>query len=160
MTTITLSTLPLLGALTLACAEGLEPLPFQGVGGTVEYRGELPASTEWVRVGAFQELPQTIFEFLDFSAISDPLPLDSTSTQYLLSLETGVYRWLPVVWKEANVSIPSGLRIVGWYTGTQDPFGNPDSFLVRQDTMTEGIDVVVDFNNPLTLEEALAELQR
>ena len=64
---ITLSSLPLLGALTLACAEGLEPVPFQGVGGTVEYRGQLPTSTEWVRVGAFQELPQTIFELLDFS---------------------------------------------------------------------------------------------
>lgn len=135
-------------------------MPFQGVGGTVEYRGEPPASTEWVRVGAFRQTPESIIEFLDFSAISDPLPLDSTSAQYLLSLETGVYSWLPVVWKEANVSIPSGLRVVGWYTGTQDPFGDPDSFLVRQATMTEGIDVVADFSNALTLEEALEVLQR
>jgi hypothetical protein len=111
-------------------------------------------------VGAFQELPQTIFELLDFSAISDPLPLDSTSAPYLLSLEAGVYRWLPVVWKQANVPLPSGLRILGWYTGTQDPFGDPDSFLVRQDTLTEGIDIVADFDNALTPEEALEVLQR
>jgi hypothetical protein len=155
-----LSSLPLLGALTLACAEGLEPVPFQGVGGTVEYRGELPASTEWVRVAAFQDLPQSIFEFLDFSAISDPLPLDSVSARYLLSLEAGLYRWLPVVWKEENVPLPSGLRIVGWYTGTQDPFGEPDSFLVQEDTLTDGIDMVADFNNPLTLEEALEVLRQ
>jgi hypothetical protein len=155
-----LSSLPLLGALTLACAEGLEPVPFQGVGGTIEYRGELPASTEWVRVGAFQELPQSIFEFLDFSAISEPLPLDSASAQYLLSLEAGLYRWLPIVWKEENVPIPSGLRIVGWYTETQDPFGEPDSFLVHEDTLTDGIDMVADFNNPLTLEEALEVLRQ
>jgi hypothetical protein len=149
----------LLGALLLACADGLEPVPFQGISGGIVYRGEQPDSTEWVRLGVFQEVPTTVLDFLAFSAISDPLPLGPDSVSYLLGLETGLYRWVPIVWKQASVPVPDGLRILGWYTGTNGPFAEPAQFLVQQDAANESIDLIADFDSPLTLEEALEALQ-
>jgi len=105
--------LPLLGAFALACVDGLQPVPFQGIAGGVVYRGTVPDSTEWVRLGAFEQVPQTVIQFLTFSAISDPLPTAADSVPYLLGLETGLYRWLPIVWKEPGVPIPDGLRVLG-----------------------------------------------
>lgn len=151
--------LPLLGAFALACVDGLQPVPFQGIAGGVDYRGTVPDSTEWVRLGVFEQVPETVIDFLTFSAISDPLPLDADSVPYLLGLETGLYRWLPIVWKEAGVPIPDGLRVLGWYTVGDDPIGNPAPFLVAPDAATEGIDLTADFSNPLTLEEALEALR-
>lgn len=149
----------LLATLMLACTDGLEPVPFQGISGEIVYRGEQPNATEWVRLGVFQEVPTTVLDFLNFSAISDPLSLDPDSASYLLGLPTGLYRWLPIVWKQENVPVPDGLRILGWYTGTGAPIGDPARFLVQEDTANEGIDLIADFNRRLTLEEALEALR-
>lgn len=146
-------------AIVLACANGLEPVPFQGISGSISYRGTEPDSTEWIRLGAFREVPATIVDFLSFSAVSDPLSPGADSVSYLLGLDTGLYRWVPIVWKKANVPVPDGLRILGWYTGTDDPFGDPGRFLVVQDTANDGIDLIADFDSPLTLEEALEILK-
>ncbi len=151
--------LPPLGALLLACVDGLQPVPFQGIAGGVVYRGAVPDSTEWIRVGVFEQVPETLLEFLSFSAVSDPLPLDADSVPYVLGLEAGLYRWLPVVWKQAGVPIPDGLRVLGWYNATDDPTGDPASFLVEQESAADGIDLIADFNNPLTLEEALEAMK-
>lgn len=150
----------LLLAAALACVDGLEPVPFQGISGGIAYRGTQPDSTEWVRLGAFREVPVTIVDFLSFSSVSDPLRLDADSVPYLLGLETGLYRLVPVVWKQASVPVPEGLRILGWYTATDEPFGDPARFVVLQDTTNDGIDLIADFDSPLTLEEALEILNR
>lgn len=150
---------PLIAGLLLACSDGLQPVPFQGISGGVAYRGTQPDSTEWVRLGVFREVPVTIVDFLTFSAISDPLNLDADSVSYLLGLEAGLYRWVPVVWKQASVPIPEGLRVLGWYTASDEPFGDPAQFLVLPDTANERIDLVADFDSPLTLEEALEALK-
>jgi hypothetical protein len=151
--------LPPLAVLVLACVDGLQPVPFQGIAGGVVYRGTAPDSTEWVRLGVFEQVPETVIEFLTFSAISDPLPLEADSTPYVLGLETGLYRWLPVVWKQAGVPIPDGLRVLGWYNTTDDPVGDPAPFLVDEESATEGIDLIADYANPLTLEEAIEALK-
>ena len=130
------------------------------------YRGTVPDSTEWVRLGAFEQVPETLEDLLYLtvsaiqeSAVSDPLPLDADSVPYVLGLETGLYRWLPVVWKRAGVPVPNGLRVLGWYNATSDPVGDPKAFLVEPDTALRGIDLIADFDNPLTLEEALEALK-
>ena len=151
--------LPPLAALLLACTDGLQPVPFQGIAGGVLYRGTVPDSTEWVRLGVFEQVPETVIEFLTFSAISDPLPLGADSIPYLIGLETGLYRWLPVVWKQAGVPIPDGLRVLGWYNVTDDPVGDPAPFFVEAESPTEGLDLIADYDNPLTLEEALEALR-
>jgi hypothetical protein len=151
--------LPPLGALLLACVDGLQPVPFQGIAGGVLYRGTMPDSTEWVRLGVFEQVPETVVDFLTFSAISDPLPLDADSVSYVLGLEVGLYRWLPVVWKQAGVPIPDGLRILGWYNATDAPVGDPAPFLIDEESVTESIDLIADYDNPLTLEEALEALK-
>lgn len=151
--------LALLGAVLLACTDGLEPVPFQGIEGGVLYRGTQPDSTEWVRLGVFSDVPVTIVDFLTFSAISDPLPLEPDSVSYQLGLETGLYRWLPVVWKQAGVPVPDGLRILGWYTASDEPIGDPAQFLIQEGAAIEGIDLIADFDHPLTLEEALEVLK-
>ncbi len=150
--------LPLLGAFALACVDGLQPVPFQGIAGGVDYRGRVPDSTEWVRLGVFEQVPETVIDFLTFSAISDPLPLDADSVSYLLGLETGLYRWLPVVWKQAGVPIPDGLRVLGWYNAAMIPPGIPRRFS-STGAAADGIDLIADFNNPLTLEEALEAMK-
>lgn len=149
---------PLLGLL-VACSDGLQPVPFQGIAGGVVYRGTAPDSTEWVRLGVFEQVPASVIEFLTFSAISDPLPLDADSTSYVLGLQTGLYRWLPVVWKQAGVPIPDGLRVLGWYNMTDGAVGEPAPFLVDAELATEGIDLIADYDNPLTLEEAIEALR-
>jgi hypothetical protein len=151
--------LPPLGALLLACADGLQPVPFQGIAGGVLYRGTVPDSTEWVRLGVFEQEPETVIEFLTFSAISDPLPLDADSVPYVIALETGLYRWLPVVWKQAGVPIPDGLRVLGWYNVTGEPVGDAAPFLVEPESALAGLDLIADYDNPLTLEEALEALR-
>jgi len=151
--------LPPLVALLAACSDGLQPVPFQGIAGGVVYRGTAPDSTEWVRLGVFQQVPGSVIEFLTFSAISDPLPLDVDSVPYVLGLQTGLYRWLPVVWKQAGVSIPDGLRVLGWYNVTDDAVGEPAPFIVDAELATEGIDLIADYDNPLTLEEAIEALR-
>jgi hypothetical protein len=145
-----------LGLLWLAaCADGIEPVPFQGVSGTVRFVGAVPDSTEWVRLAAYRDLPGSALELLSFAAISDTLPLGGDSASYVLGLDAGVYGWLPLIWKPAGLPLsPSTLRVLGWYTGAQ-PFDRATPFVVTADEETAEIDLVADFNNPLTLEEAL-----
>jgi len=151
--------LPPLAALLLACVDGLQPVPFPGIAGGIVYRGTAPDSTEWIRLGVFEQVPETVIEFLTFSAISDPLPIDADSIPYVLGLETGLYRWLPVVWKQAGSPIPDGLRILGWYNATDGPIGDPAPFLIDEESATEGINLIADYENPFTLEEALQALK-
>jgi len=156
---VTFLIIPALAILS-ACDEGLQPVPFQGVSGRVAFLGEVPDSTDWVRVAAFVDLPQTEIDLLGFSAISNELLLPSDSTPYVLGLDTGVYRWLPIVWKRSGAALtPDALRILGWYTDGAGPFDPPQTLLVREDTETTNADMIADFENALTVEEALEALK-
>jgi hypothetical protein len=156
-------TILLILAFTLAlcaCDEGLAPVPFQGISGSITYDGSVPDSTEWVRVAAFQDLPQTEIELLDFAAISNELiPLED-STRYVVDLDTGDYQWLPVVWKKADTPLtPDALRILGWYTSGGGPFDAPRPVPVESDQETANTNVLADYENALTIAEALEAIQ-
>lgn len=160
MIKLTLSTLlPLTLVLVIACDEGLEPVPFQGISGTTNFVGAIPDSTDWVRVGAYVDLPETELDLLGFAGLSEPLILEGDSANYATSLDPGRFQWVPVIWKQAGVPVPAGLRVLGWYSEGGGPFDTPASVEVVADGETGGIGIVADFENALTIAEALEALR-
>ena len=64
----------LAAALSGGCADGLEPVPFQGVSGRVAYQSQPPAATtDWVRLAVYVDLPETELDLLNFVTFSDTL---------------------------------------------------------------------------------------
>src|SRR2546428_4221381 len=62
----------------LACNEGLTPRPtcpsdFQGICGTVTFRGTLPDSTDVVYVVAYAAFPKSVSDLFSFRPTSPPL---------------------------------------------------------------------------------------
>jgi hypothetical protein len=157
---LTFSTLlALVLALLVACDEGLEPVPFQGISGAVTFVGTTPDSTDWVRVGAYIDLPETELDLLGFAGLTEPLILEGDSAGYATSLDPGLFQWVPVIWKQAGVPVPAGLRVLGWYTEGGGPFDTPGSVEVVADEETGEIEIVADFENALTIAEALEALK-
>ncbi|UCC73861.1 MAG: hypothetical protein JSV86_04680 [Gemmatimonadota bacterium] len=150
-----------LGAAALwGCADGLEPIPFQGVSGTLAYiSAPDSATTDWVRLAVYRELPETDTDLLDFEAFSDDLPIGDAPAPYWVPLEAGDYAWLVVVWKERGNENPlTALRAAGWYTAGAGPFELPVGFMVLAEGETGETDVSADFDNMLTIDEVLAFL--
>lgn len=150
-----------LGALpaVLACQEGLEPVPFQGVSGTVRFLGQPPDSTEWVRLAVYRAIPSSTAGLIGFVAFSDTLSLADDSIHYVLPLDPGTYAWIPVVWKRAGVPLAvTSLRVMGWHSGAETPFAPPRAFIIAADRETAGIDIMADFATLLSAEEALARV--
>lgn len=146
-------------ALSLGCSDGLEPVPFQGVSGTVRFSGARPDSTDWVRLAVYRDVPASTLDLFAFVAFSDTLQLSGDSTAYVLALEPGTYRWLPAIWKRRDAPLSAdALRVVGWYTGS-GPFDTPLSFEVDSGGETAGVDLLADFANLLTADEALEALR-
>ena len=160
MKKVTLLLVPALLLSLSACDEGLQPVPFQGVSGGVTYSGTVPDSTDWVRVAAFVELPQSEIDLLNFAAISNELVPLEDSTRYVVDLASGRYRWLPVVWKKADTPLsPDALLILGWYSGGSGPFDAPQPVSIEADSETGNINLIADYQNALTLAEALEAIQ-
>ncbi len=146
-------------ALLLACSDGLEPVPFQGVSGTVTFLGAAPDSTDWVRLAVYREVPGSTLDLFGFVAFSDSLSLGDAATDYVLALEPGEYSWLPAIWKRRDAPLaPEALRVMGWYSGAE-PFDAPLSFTVEPERETAGIDIVADFETLLTVEQTLEALR-
>ncbi len=136
------------------CQGGLDPVRFQGISGTVAFRGTPPDSTDWVRLVVYREMPRSIDDLFNFAAFSDPLPLDVPEHVYYLSLEAGEYAWLLAVWKKVGGSFTSEtLREAGSYYGEQDPSEGPAAFPVASRRETPGIDLVVDFDQMRSVED-------
>ena len=150
---------PLGLAILLGCADGLEPVPFQGVSGTVTYIGEPPDSTDWVRLAVYESLPKDVVDLLGFVAVSDTLFLGASEVPYSIALDPGAYLWLPAVWKKAGLPIsPTSLKVGGWYTGGETS-GRPFPFVVEAEGETANINLTVDFDNLLTPQEAIDSLE-
>ncbi len=149
----------LLLALIVACADGLEPVPFQGISGTVRFSGAKPDSTDWVRLAVYREVPGSTLDLFSFVAFSDTLRLSADSASFVLALEPGMYRWLPAIWKRRDAPLSvDALRVMGWYSGS-GPFAPPLSFQVDSGGETADIEVQADFTNLLTASEALELLR-
>ena len=153
--------LPVLFA-ALACDGGLAPAPrpttcpasFQGVCGTVVFRGALPESTDVVYVVAYANFPQShadLFTYLP--AIPPQLALPATATDttrfYTLAVPAGRYHWVLAVWKKLGsltfANADTLLRETGYYRNPADP-SQPGAVNVYG-AGTDSIDFVVDFTN-------------
>ncbi|NIR44616.1 MAG: hypothetical protein GWN99_09955 [Gemmatimonadetes bacterium] len=150
----------LVGLVGLACSDGLEPVPFQGISGTVSFVGEVPDSTDWVRLVAYRDLPQQPLDLLGFAAFSDTLPLGVQNPEFILGLDAARYAWLPIVWKRQDAPLsPEALRVIGWYTGGSGPFDPPQPIEVETNAETGDLTVTGDFGQLLTAEEALEAIR-
>jgi hypothetical protein len=153
--------IPLLGLAALSgCPNGIEPIPFQGISGTVNFIGDVPENTDWVRLVVYKNMPQQPLDLLNFIAFTDTLPLALTSSPYLLALSADEYAWLPLVWKEKDADLtPDALRVIGWYTAGGDPFDPPRSVSVQEGRETDGVTLIGDFGTLLSPAEALERIR-
>lgn len=142
----------------LACNEGLTPHTtcppdFEGICGTVTFRGALPESTDVVYVVAYATFPRSLNDLFSFSPASPPtLVLDSASRAspqtYTLSIPNGSYAWVLAAWKKQGTlslqTADSLLREAGYY---RDPADTSKPGTVVVNGRTTGINFVVDFAN-------------
>lgn len=144
--------------LALACDEGLTPVAlcpphFQGICGTVTFRGTLPESTDVVYVVAYAAFPQSLNDLSSFQPLPPPmLKLDSGARAgaqpYALSLPNGTYHWILAAWKKVGTlsaqNADSLLREAGYY---RNPADTTQAGIVVVNGAAGGIDFVVDFTN-------------
>ena len=146
----------------LACDGGLGPVPqpttcpanFQGVCGTVVFRGPIPDSTDVVYVVAYTQFPQDPSQLFTFQPLVPPtldLP-DSTADSlrfYTVPLPAGRYEWILAVWKKVGTltfaNADTLLREAGYYRNPAD-IAQPGVVNVYA-AGTDSIDFVVDFTN-------------
>jgi hypothetical protein len=140
----------------LACNEGLMPGPtcpsdYQGICGTVTFRGALPESTDVVYVVAYAAFPRSVNDLFSFRPTSPPLlHLDSAACAkpqlYALPLANGTYQWVLAAWKKQGTlslqNADSLLREAGYFHDAADTT-HPGGVVVNG--RTTGIDFVVDF---------------
>ena len=151
--------LPFLGLLLLvACEEGLTPVSFEGISGKVAYNGEVPDATEWVRVVVYADVPTELDDFIDLLALSDTLGLEAPADSYVVTLDPGAYDLVLSFWKRIDAPLTE-LRVGGWYTRGDPPFGEPAAVLVIVDEESPGIDLTMDYDSLLSLEQALERLK-
>ena len=148
----------LTASVSLACDDGLKPVAlcpphFQGICGTVTFRGALPESTDVVFVVAYAAFPQTLNDLSNFQPLSPPmLQLDSAARagpqSYALSLPNGTYHWILAAWKKMGTlsaqNADSLLREAGYY---RDPADTTQAGVVQVNGAAGGVDFVVDFTN-------------
>jgi hypothetical protein len=146
----------------LACDGGLGPVPqpttcpasFQGVCGTVVFRGAIPESTDVVYVVAYAQFPQNPNQLFTFQPLVPPtldLP-DSTADSlrfFTVPLPAGRYEWILAVWKKVGTltfaNADTLLREAGYYRNPADT-AQPGVVNVYA-AGTDSIDFVVDFTN-------------
>jgi hypothetical protein len=141
-----------------ACNEGLQPQTvcpagFQGICGSVTFRGALPESTDVVYVVAYATFPQSQNDLFSFQPLPPPtLGLDSAartrSQPYALPLPNGTYHWVLAAWKKQGAlsqqNADTLLREAGFYKNSSD---TTRAGVVVVNGATTGIDFVVDFTN-------------
>lgn len=144
----------LTAGLALACNEGLQPhVGFNGIRGTVTFRGALPESTDVVFIVAYAAFPQSLNDLTSFQPVPPPtLLLDSASRArpqpYSLSLPNGTYHWILAAWKKvgplSQQNADSLLREAGYY---KNPADTTQAGVVVVNGTATGVDFVVDFTN-------------
>ncbi len=131
----------LLGFASCTDNHGLHPVPITGISGTITFKGEWPANTEFVRVAVYQAYPPP--SLIALSAVSDPLPFGAKSYRYILPLKPGRYGWILVAWKAKNAPF-TDIRTLGTYYASGDST-KPGSVTVEKDRLTTNVDMVADF---------------
>ncbi len=113
--------------------------------GTVHFEGAWPANTEFVRVAAFETVPQTQQDYFKVKGFTDPLPFGADEVAYHLSLPPGTYRWIIVVWKAKGTSLLQ-MKHIGTYLDPQDP-SRPGTVEVPPGGVVTGVDIVASFDS-------------
>lgn len=148
----------LTAAVAAACNEGLKPQTvcpagFQGICGSVTFRGALPESTDVVYVVAYATFPQSQSDLFNFQPLPPPqMRLDSDARAneqaYALALPNGTYHWVLAAWKKQGAlsqqNADSLLREAGFY---KSPADSTRPGVVIVNGSATGIDFVVDFTN-------------
>lgn len=143
---------------SLACDEGLKPqavcpASFQGICGTVTFRGALPESTDVVYVVAYATFPQSQSDLFTFQPVPPPtLRLDSAARAsgqpYAVPLPNGTYHWVLAAWKKQGAlsqqNADSLLREAGYF---KNPADSAQAGIVVVNGAATGVDFVVDFTN-------------
>lgn len=126
---------------------GLHPVKITGISGSVTFSGSWPQETEWVRVVTFSKKPRpdNFVEFIAFlKSLSDPVPMNAKSYEYVLQLDPGIYEWIVVAW-QAKDQLITEVRMLGEYTGS-DTGSVSQPVNVEADKLTKNIDIIADFN--------------
>ncbi len=126
---------------------GLHPVQVTGISGKITFIGEWPAETDWVRLVSFSQkpTPNNFAEFIAYlKGLSDPLPMQVSSYDYVMQLEPGNYDWIIVAWKAKELPITS-IKILGEFSNT-DSSGTPTPVTVMANRLLTNIDIIADFN--------------
>lgn len=144
----------LTAGVALACNDGLKPhAGFQGIQGTVTFRGALPESTDVVFIVAYADFPQSLSDLTRFQPLTPPtLHLDSAARAhpqaYSVALPNGTYHWVLAAWKKMGAlsgqNADSLLREAGFY---RNPADTTQPGVVDLIGTATGVDFVVDFTN-------------
>jgi len=113
--------------------------------GTVRFEGSWPENTEFVRVAAFETIPQTQQDYFKVKGFTDPLPFGASEALYHLTLPPGTYRWIIVVWKAKGTSLLQ-MKHIGTYLDPEDP-SRPGSVEVPPGGVVTGVDIVASFDS-------------
>ncbi len=123
--------------------------------GELTLRGEWPAETEYVLVGAFKSIPNlkdTGTLLLQVIEGGLPLPVSNGAIQrpYGLAVRGGEYKFIGVFWigKTAGLEV---IRVLGYYRNPQDA-SLPGNVLLDPKGAVKEINVIADFS---TLPEGL-----
>lgn len=147
-----------MAALGTACDAGLEPEPicargFNGVCGTLRFRGTIPDSTDNVFVAAYVTMPQTCNELIANRQpfIPGSVPYTDSIAPYSVPLLSGPYEWVLAVWKKVGTltltpADTALLRVAGYFRNPADT-SQRGLVTVPSGGAAGDIDFVVDFDH-------------
>lgn len=151
----------IISALALSCykGHGLSPTALgdnaTGIRGTITFQGEWPDSTKEVRVAVLRQYPRGIsdndslmaFVITNLVANSDTIPRGSETYDFAMQLEPDVYAWIIVAWFPDIPLYFLGVKELGAYYRDPDDMEIPTPVSVVNGIMTEGVDIIADFEN-------------
>lgn len=154
------------------CNKGIEPEPVRvvppgetGFSGKITFTGNWPAGVTRTHLFVFKSAIQSAadFSFLNLSAVIDPVPYGSTVFNYnSLDMNYIEHAFLPdfkippgehqyvIVAQSTNPEISFARAdwvIVGVYCTGGDQ-SKPRTLICTEGSITSGVDITVDFNNP------------
>ncbi len=148
-------------ALVISCYQGhgLNPTAGgdsgTGIRGTITFQGTWPDSTKEVRVAVLRQYPHGItdndslmaFVITNLVANSDTIPRGSETYDFAMQLEPDVYAWVIVAWFPDIPLYFFGVKELGAFYRDPDDMEIPTPVNVVQGIMTEGVDIIADFEN-------------
>ncbi len=118
---------------------GLEPIR-SGIGGTITYTGEWPATAAEVRLVAAKTFPPTDLSDL---IIGESIPVDKTEYPYTFYLTPGTYALVGVAWRAEGASWDI-ISVCGLYFDSTDSLSPTPITIPDKNTIVPGINIGVN----------------